>query len=89
VEDTKKVLQDFIAKLLVSKRKNIRLRLKDWARAYLNYGLWNHILAKDRPIPCGAGTDLFFVDPYGRIIACNGSDEPWVMGDFKYQMFLK
>jgi len=87
VEGTKKVLQDFIAKLLVSKRKNIRLRVKDWARAYLNYGLLNHILAKNRPIPCGAGTDLFFVDPYGRVLACNGSDEPWVMGDLNHQTF--
>jgi len=42
---------------------------------------------KVRPIPCGAATDFFFLDPWGKILACNGSGEPWVMGDLTTQDF--
>jgi Fe-coproporphyrin III synthase len=40
-----------------------------------------------RPLECRAATDSFFVDPWGRIIACNGSEEPWIMGDLNTQDF--
>lgn len=82
-----KIMKDFIIRLLKSKRKNYKLRIKDWFRAYLNMGLLRHMHGQCRTIPCGAGTDLFFVDPWGKILACNGSPEPWVMGDLKTQDF--
>ena len=77
----------FIEALLKSGRKNMRMRMKDWFRAYINLGLLNYMQGKTRPLPCGAGTDTFFLDPYGRILACNGSDEPFVMGDLKNMEF--
>lgn len=89
VNETVKEIKKFIIELLNSKRKNLKLRIKDWGRAYINYGMLKHIRGEARPIPCGAGTELFFLDPYGRILACNGSDEPWIMGDLKVNTFNK
>lgn len=81
------IMHNFIRRLLMSKRKNLQLRVKDWFRAYINMGLLRYIDKRTRTIVCGAGTDSFFVDPWGRILACNGSDEPWIMGDLKTQSF--
>lgn len=78
---------DFIEALLRSPRRAPRKRVKDWFRAYLNLGLLSHVRGEKRPIPCGAGTDTFFVDPWGRMLACNGSAEPWIMGDLTTQPF--
>lgn len=80
-------MKEFISALLRSQRKDLKLRLKDWGRAFINLGILRHILGEKRPLPCGAAQDLFFLDPYGRVLACNGSAEPWVLGDLKNQGF--
>lgn len=77
----------FIEALLQSPRSNLKRRVKDWFRAYLNLGLLRHVRDEDRPIPCMAGTDTFFLDPYGKVLACNGSVAPMVMGDLTTQDF--
>jgi sulfatase maturation enzyme AslB (radical SAM superfamily) len=33
------------------------------------------------------GTDVFFLDPYGNVMPCNGSDEPMIMGNLDEQSF--
>lgn len=76
-------MKKFIQALLTSRRSNLRMRVKDWFRAYINLGLLNHMQGKARPLKCGAATDTFFLDPHGLVLACNGSGEPWVMGDLK------
>jgi Fe-coproporphyrin III synthase len=45
--------------------------IKNWFRAYLNLGLMEKILGHDRLIPCTAGTDFMFVDPWADVYACN------------------
>jgi radical SAM protein with 4Fe4S-binding SPASM domain len=50
-------------------------RVKNWYRAYFNHGLINIIQGHRRPLPCKAGTDLFFLDPWGEIRPCNGMEE--------------
>jgi radical SAM protein with 4Fe4S-binding SPASM domain len=47
-------------------------RPKNWYRAYFNYGLINYVLGRPRLLPCGAGADTFFLDPFGEIRPCNG-----------------
>lgn len=79
--------QKYIEALLRSRRSDPYLRIKDWFRAYVNLGLIRHMEGQPPPLPCGAGTDSFFVDPFGRVLACNGSEAPWVMGDLKTQSF--
>lgn len=80
-------MYNFIKALLLSRRKNFKMKVKDWFRAYINLGLLNHISGKPRPMKCNAGTDSFFIDPWGKIIACNGSPESWIMGDLTTSTF--
>ncbi len=62
---TAKKVEDLITEMLRS------WRVKDWFRAYLNLGLISKILGHDRLIPCTAGTDFIFVDPWSDVYACN------------------
>lgn len=90
IENVSEVREEFIkfmTALLGSKRSNLKRRVKDWLRAYINMGLLRHVEGKIRNIPCGAGTDTFFVDPWGKVLACNGSVEPMVMGDLTKSSF--
>jgi MoaA/NifB/PqqE/SkfB family radical SAM enzyme len=87
VEEVEEIIKRFIEALLRSPRRRLNKRIKDWFRAYINLGLLRHVQGMQRPIPCGAGTDTFFIDPWGRILACNGSLEPLIMGDLKTQTF--
>ncbi|MBN1224504.1 MAG: radical SAM protein [Candidatus Aminicenantes bacterium] len=50
-------------------------RVKNWYRAYFNQGLIHYIQGNPRLLPCPAGTDVFFLDPYGEIMPCNGMEE--------------
>jgi len=82
-------LRKFIGELLRSRRRDIRMRVKDWGRAYFNTGLIGYINGKQRPLPCVAATDSFFLDPWGNVLACNGSPEPWIMGNLKEASFAE
>lgn len=48
---------------------------KSWARAFFNLGLINYIKGGRRMLPCEAGSENFFLDPYGNILPCNGMEE--------------
>ena len=50
-------------------------RVKNWFRAYFNFGLMNYIQGKPRLLPCAAGTDIFFLDPSGEVLPCNGMED--------------
>jgi len=86
-DEVEAIMIKFMEALLSSPRKHFKKKVKDWFRAYLNLGLLRHIQGKQRPIACGAGTDTFFLDPWGRILACNGSEQPMIMGDLNNQTF--
>lgn len=60
-------------------------KIKDWFRAYFNYGLMKFINGERRLLPYNAGTDLFFLDPYGDIYPCNVMKES--MGNIKEKSF--
>lgn len=45
--------------------------VKNWFRAYLNLGLIAKVLGQDRLLPCTAGTDFVFIDPFSDVYACN------------------
>ena len=81
--------KEFIASLLQSPRRRIKAKLKDYGRAYFNKSILRRLsgdTSNYRP-PCGAGEDFFFVDPWGNIAPCNGSDEEWIMGNLKEAAF--
>jgi radical SAM protein with 4Fe4S-binding SPASM domain len=63
---------------------------KNWFRAYFNQGLVCHIKGMSRPLPCTAGTDFFFLDPFGEVRPCNGMEQQiWIdsFGNLKDQSF--
>jgi radical SAM protein with 4Fe4S-binding SPASM domain len=75
---------DLINELLSTKR------IKNWFRAYFNYGLINYIRGNKRLLPCEAGQDMFFLDPFGEIRPCNGMDSDSLdnsMGNLKENSF--
>ncbi len=81
-EDPEMIVHEFerlIAEFFKTKR------IKNWFRAYFNYGLINFIRDGKRFLPCEVGTDLFYLDPFGDIRPCNGMDA--VMGNIKEKSF--
>jgi len=78
-----KVVAKFIEAMLTSRRRKLKDKLKDYARAYFAQSILRRIRGDApgyRP-PCGAGKDFFFIDPYGNVTPCNGSDEEWIVGN--------
>ncbi|MHB8173817.1 MAG: radical SAM protein [Nitrospirota bacterium] len=63
-------------------------RVKNWFRAYFNYGLVNYVNGGKRLLPCEAGSANFFVDPWGEIKPCNGLNDSSVsMGNLNQKSF--
>jgi Fe-coproporphyrin III synthase len=58
---------------------------KKWFRAYFNHGLINYLYDNKRYLPCGMGSNGFFVDPFGHVLPCNGSDLKMSMGSLHEQ----
>ena len=84
-----KIQAQFIKALLCSKRKGTKNKLKDYGRAYFNKSILKRFAGEEtdyRPL-CGAGRDFFFIDPYGNISPCNGSQEEWIIGNIKVDSF--
>lgn len=83
-KDQKKVAKAFenIAVELLKTNKP-----KNWFRAYFNMGLARKVRGQKRALPCEVGTDMFFVDPGGNVLPCNGSDHPMIMGNLHEQDF--
>jgi MoaA/NifB/PqqE/SkfB family radical SAM enzyme len=71
--------EKLIKELLASKRP------KDWFRAYFNGGLINYVRGNKRLLACDMGSNAFFMDPSGDILACNGMDRKQPMGNLKSQ----
>lgn len=47
---------------------------KSWFRAFFNLGLINYVKGGRRMLPCEAGSENFFIDPYGEVLPCNGME---------------
>jgi MoaA/NifB/PqqE/SkfB family radical SAM enzyme len=79
ISDFERELKKLIIFLLKSRR------VKNWFRAYFNYGILNHLRSRPRLLPCVAGERTFFVDPYGEIYPCNG--QKLSLGNLKEKAF--
>ncbi|MBQ0080983.1 MAG: radical SAM protein [Alistipes sp.] len=63
---------------------------KSWFRAFFNLGLINYVQGGRRLLPCEAGSENFFVDPFGNVLPCNGMEDGcWFdsMGNLHEQTF--
>lgn len=88
-DKTVQIEEDFIKAMLQSKRKGLKGKLKDYGRAYFNKSILKRFQGNCinyRP-PCGALKDFFFIDPWGNVTPCNGSNEEWIMGNIKEKSF--
>ena len=83
-ENRKRVAQAFEEVALELLKTN---RPKNWFRAYFNMGLARKARGLPRALPCEVGTDMFFVDPAGNVLPCNGSDNPMIMGNLHEHSF--
>jgi MoaA/NifB/PqqE/SkfB family radical SAM enzyme len=75
----------FVKALLTSKRRGLKNKLKDYGRAFFNKSIHRRLRGDEsgyRP-PCGALDDFFFIDPFGNVAPCNGSEEEWIIGNIK------
>ena len=78
IEDTDQVVSCF-QRLAAEQLRS--WRVKDWFRAYFNEGLAGYVQGRPRPLPCGGGSQVFFLDPFGEILPCNGMEERlWKLG---------
>ena len=80
-EKVAKIFENIAVELLKTNKP------KNWFRAYFNMGLARKARGQKRALPCEVGTDMFFVDPGGNILPCNGSDHPMIMGNLHEQGF--
>ena len=65
-------------------------KIKNWYRAYFNFGLMEYVQGHPRLLPCPAGTDVFFLDPWGEVYPCNGLEKRfWLesLGNLHRQTF--
>jgi MoaA/NifB/PqqE/SkfB family radical SAM enzyme len=72
-------IRKLTAELLKSKR------IKDWYRAYFNYGMIKYLEGKQRLLPCEMAFSSFYLDPYGEVRPCNAMEES--MGSLKEKSF--
>jgi len=82
IEDKERVagnLEELSRRLLATNRP------KNWFRAWFNVGLANYVRGGERLLPCGMGSDIFFVDPFGEVKPCNAMDAS--MGSLKSHTF--
>ncbi len=84
IEDKEKVCNEF--EILASELLKSR-SVKKWFRAYFNYGLMNYIYGGKRFLKCEMGTESCFLDPSGDILACNGMDVKYPMGNIRENTF--
>lgn len=78
-EEVVEEIQKLIALLLKSKK------VKEWFRAYYNFGLINYLKGNPRLLPCEMGQDGFFLDPFSDVLVCNGMDKKQPLGNLEDQ----
>lgn len=67
-------------------------KVKNWFRAYFIHGLMGYVKGQPRLLPCEAGAENFFVDPFGEVLPCNGLENTassWSMGNLNEKDFTE
>ena len=58
---------------------------KDWGKAWFNRYSYEYMLHHKRPLPCGAGENFFYMDPFANIFMCQIKN--WPIGNLRKQTF--
>ena len=64
--------QESVAEIAEIMRRELKSgHPRDWAKAYYMRGLIDYVRGRPRRLPCRAGQDFFFLDPWGTVYPCN------------------
>jgi len=69
----------------ISNKLRNTVKVKNWGRVWFNNKLMQFYVTKKRPVPCGAGNDFFYLNPYGKVYACHL--RKLYLGDLKKSSF--
>lgn len=58
---------------------------KDWGKAWFNRYSYEYMVNHRRPLPCGAGENFFYMDPFANIFMCQIKN--WPIGNLQKQTF--
>ena len=78
-ESVKKEFDDLFHHQLQSTRPS------DWGKAWFNRYSYEYMLHHQRPLPCGAGENFFYMDPFANIYMCHLKN--WPIGNLRKQYF--
>lgn len=67
------------------KRQMMSANPKDWGKAWFNRYSYEYMLHHRRPLPCGAGENFFYMDPFANIFMCQIKN--WPIGNLRKQSF--
>lgn len=62
-----------------------RLSPKEWGKAWFNRYSYEYMVHHRRPLPCGAGENFFYMDPFANIFMCQIKN--WPIGNLQKQNF--
>ena len=60
---------------------------KQWAKAWFNKQSYYYMMTHRRPLPCGAGENFFYMDPFANIYMCHLKN--WPIGNLRKQTFTE
>lgn len=66
-------------------RQMMSLNPKDWAKAWFNKQSYAYMVTHKRPLPCGAGENFFYMDPFANIFMCHLKN--WPIGNLRTHSF--
>lgn len=58
---------------------------KNWGKAWFNRYSYEYMVHHKRPLPCGAGENFFYMDPFANIFMCQLKN--WPIGNLQKQSF--
>lgn len=67
------------------KRQIMSANPKDWGKAWFNRYSYEYMIHHKRPIPCGAGENFFYMDPFANVFMCQIKN--WPIGNLRKQYF--
>ncbi len=67
------------------KRQMKSVNPKDWGKAWFNRYSYEYMVHHRRPLPCGAGENFFYMDPFANVFMCQIKN--WPIGNLRNQSF--
>ncbi len=58
---------------------------RNWGKAWFNRMSYEYMLHHRRPLPCGAGENFFYMDPFANIFMCQVKN--WPIGNLQKESF--